>query len=72
MDIRLNWLYIRVAGLNVKKRGWKIVIPVVREGELGDYHSIMWMWFYVILGRDLYQLEARLDRDRHVEYRRCA
>ena len=72
MDVKLNWLYIRIARLNVRKRGWRVLVPIVREGEYGDYHSIMWMWFYVILGRELRALERDLDATRHVEFKRCA
>jgi hypothetical protein len=72
MDVKLNWLYIRIAKLNVRKRGWRVIVPIVRKGEYGDYHSIMWMWFYVILGRELYTLERDLDATRQVEYKRSA
>jgi hypothetical protein len=72
MDFRLSWMYVRISGLKVKKRGLSVIVPVVKSGTMGDYHTIVWMWFYIILGRNLYELEADLDRKRQVEYQRCA
>lgn len=72
MCVRWNWLYIRIAGLKLKRRGWKVIVPIVKEGEFGDYHSVAWMWFYIIIGRELHQLEAELEDRKQAEYKRSA
>ena len=53
-----------VIRLYIYRPHWKAMFPIVEVGMYGDYHTIVWLCVYVIIGRRLDLLHTSIPQDK--------